>query len=301
MREDINSEKKLLGLTSKWKIIGFILVFITFNIQLYSQDGPKRAFMKFSYLKKTDGSKYLKASLSYKEDRKFVDYQGGNVIFYQGEEEDEQIGEAVTNAKGDAILKLPENIEADSVGVFYFSAKFKGNDVIKGSSKSLSCRDAFIELKFNQKSDGRTIDVIAYEMVDDEKNMISEQEVTISVPTLFGDMTLGKGNLEEGECKISFPENLPGDSLGNLEIIAKIVDSEDFGNVEKREDIPWGIFRRYTDSEESSSKGKLWTYYAPVWMVVTLIILMTGVWSHFGYVIYKMYKINKEGKELSES
>lgn len=290
-----------MSLINKSKIFILVLILMTIMFQSFSQEESKKAFMKFSCVKKTDGRKQLKAVLSYKEDRKFVNYQGGDILFYKGEEEDEQIGEVKTNFKGEALLMLPENLEADSGGVFYFSAKFKGDEVLKRISKSLSCKEAYLELSFNQKTDGRTVDVSAYEMVDGEKVEISDLEVSISVPTLFGDMILGKGNLEEGICQINFPENLPGDSLGNLEIIAKIVDSEEFGNVEKIESIPWGVQRMPTEVEESGSKGKLWTYNAPLWMVITLIILMTGVWSHFGYVIYKMYRINKEGKELSES
>jgi len=277
------------------KMISFIVILLVSSFKLYSQDEPLRTYMKFSYLKKTDGSKHLKASLSFKENKKFVHHQGGEVIFYRGEEFDEKIETVITDPKGEADLMLPDDVEADSVGVFYFSARFKGDDKLKRASKSLSFRDAHIELSFNQKSDGRTIDVIAYEMVDEEKIEISEQEITISVPTLFGDMVLGKGGLEEGTCQIGFPEDLPGDSLGNLEIIAMINDSEEFGNVEKREEIPWGVQIVSTELEKSGAKGKLWTYNAPLWMVITLIILMTGVWSHFGYVIYKMYKINKEG------
>ncbi len=296
MRKNINLKNKMLFLMNKGKILGLMIISVALSLQVYSQDEPQRTYMKFSYLKKTDGSKYLKASLSYKADRKFVPYQGGDVVFYEGEEEDEHIGKAITDSKGEAILLLPEDIEADSIGVFYFSAKFKGNDVLKRASKSLSCRDAYLELKFNQESEGRTIDVSAYELVNEEKVEISDLEVSISVPTLFGDMILGKGDMEDGMCQIGFPEDLPGDSMGNLEIIAKITDSEEFGNVEWRERIPWGATRVPTEVEESGSKGKLWTYNAPLWMVITMIILMTGVWSHFGYVIYKMYKINKEGK-----
>ena len=76
-----------------------------------------------------------------------------------------------------------------------------------------------------------------------------------------------------------------------------IKDSEDFGDVEVREIIPWGAPKKQTEIEEADGKGKLWTYNAPFWMVITLIILMTGVWSHFGYVIYNLYKINKEGSK----
>ena len=56
-----------------------------------------------------------------------------------------------------------------------------------------------------------------------------------------GDLPLGKKSIENGECNIEFPNDLPGDSAGNLLIIAKIVDHDDFANVEQRASIGWGV------------------------------------------------------------
>jgi len=290
-----NIRKEKYGGRAGLQALFLCLLFLLFSFPLQSQEELKRTYLKLSYIKKSDGNKYLRASISYKENKKFVPYKDAELNFYLGEDFDELIENVKTNFKGEAQLIIPENIEADSTGVFYFSAKFKGDEKLKRASKSLSVKDAILELSFNQKSEGRIIDVNAYELLYEEKVSISDEEIIIAVPTLFGNMTLGKASLEDGFCQIEFPDDLPGDSLGNLEIIAMIIDSEDYGDVEKKEMIPWGLPKKLTEIEQSGSKGKLWTYNAPIWMVVTLVILLTGVWSHFGYVIYKMYRINKEG------
>lgn len=274
------------------------LIFISVNIKVNAQDELKRTYLKLYYTKNSDGSKSLTANISYKENRKFVAVKNEKISFYSGVDLDELIKTVKINSNGEAVVVVPEEFQADSLGFFYFAAKFKGTEIYKRSNKDLSIKDSRLELTFNQKSEGRTITVKAFEIKDEEEDLpLSEEDVYIFIPTLFGDMQIGKGSLEDGSCQIEFPSDLPGDSVGNLEIIVKIIDSDVYGDVVKTEKIPWGKPKSINQIEETNEKGKLWTYNAPLWMVITLSILLIGVWSHFGYVIYKMYKINMEGSE----
>ena len=40
---------------------------------------------------------------------------------------------------------------------------------------------------------------------------------------------------------------------------------------------------------------------APLWMVYTLIILLSAVWFHYFFVIYQIVRIKSEGKKQSNS
>jgi len=274
------------------------LIFISINLKLNAQVELKRTYLKLYYTKNSDGSKSLTANISYKENRKFVAVKSDTISFYSGADLDELIKKVEINSNGEAIILVPKELQADSLGFFYFAAKFKGTETFKRSNKEISIKYSRLELSFNQRSEGRSITVKAFEIRDEEEDLpLSEEDVYIFIPTLFGDMQIGSSSLEDGSCQIEFPSDLPGDSVGNLEIIVKIIDSEVYGDVVKTEKIPWGKPKPIYQIEETNEKGKLWTYNAPLWMVITLSILLIGVWSHFGYVIYKMYKINKEGSE----
>lgn len=279
--------------------LGFLsFIILAFGINLKAQEELSRTYLKLSYTNNMDGTKSLTASLSYKEDKKFVPVQNQSLSFYSGVDLDELIQTVEVNAKGEATVVIPEGHEADTAGLYYYAAKFKGTETLKRASKDISVKDATLELVFNQKSDGKTISVKAFEVDEEGAEVpLNEEVVNISVPTLFGDMLINKAPLEEGMCEIQFPSNLPGDSIGDLQIIAKIKDSEIYGNVVKIEKIPWGKPKLPQHLESTNAKGKLWTHNAPFWMVVTLVILMTGVWSHFGYVIYKIFRIKKIGAE----
>lgn len=272
------------------------LIFMSVGLKLNAQDKLDRSYLQLNYTKNSDG-KNLKANLRFKENRKFKPIINGKISFYTGIDLDELIEEVTTNSNGDASILVPEELEVDSAGYFYFAAEFEGTETLKKSYQDLSVKDARLELTFNQESEGRSITVHGFELTSDEELPLSEEDVVISVPTLFGEMKIGTSTLEDGSCLIDFPSDLPGDSLGNLQIIVKIEDSDDFANVVKTKMIPWGIPKPTSHVKEEMAKGKLWTHNAPLWMVITLLILLIGVWSHFGYIIYKLFKINKEGSQ----
>lgn len=281
------------------KVIFLLCVFVfCTQINLFSQEKKKRTFMYLTYEKNNEGVKRLKVKLKYKENKKFFNLENAGVKFFYGEEFMEELGEIISNEEGEAVFEIKDELEPDSVGVFCFGAKYSGNEKHKKAKKEVCVKDAEIELVFNQKSESRIIHIKAHELINEGKNAINNEKIVISVPTLFGDLELGNSNIVNGSCSIEFPSDLPGDKDGFLLITAKIIDSEFYGNVYRSERVPWGMKTSYDNVNYSSEKGKLWTYNAPIWMVVTLTVLLLGVWSHFGYVIFQMYKINKEGKEI---
>jgi hypothetical protein len=91
---------------------------------------------------------------------------------------------------------------------------------------------------------------------------------------------------------LEFPTSIPGNQLGYLTIVAKVEDNESYGNVAVSGTINWGkplppmkiIKRGLGDTD------------APLWMVYTLIVLLSVVWFHYMYVIYTVFRIRHLGK-----
>ena len=112
----------------------------------------------------------------------------------------------------------------------------------------------------------------------------------------FSDFKIAETSTDaSGNAEVKFTTEIPGDSLGNLKIICRVEDSKRYGTVETFQTIGWGI---PTHPIISKFRASLWTKIAPTWMIVTLTILLLGVWGHYAYVIYKLYKIRHAGKEL---
>ena len=70
-------------------------------------------------------------------------------------------------------------------------------------------------------------------------------------------LKIGEVELEDGEGTIDFPVTLPGDSIGNLQIIAIIEESRKYGTVEAISIKDWGKPRPPVIIEER-------TFFSPV-------------------------------------
>ncbi|MCK4855668.1 MAG: hypothetical protein KAT31_15425, partial [Bacteroidales bacterium] len=110
------------------------------------------------------------------------------------------------------------------------------------------------------------------------------------VPRSFSLLPVGEEWFEGGKAQLNFPTTLPGDSIGNLTIIARIEDHELYGNVEAVAMKDWGLAMPRVVVKNRRGLGDT---DAPLWMVYTLIVLLSVVWFHYLYVFYLMIKIKK--------
>ena len=112
---------------------------------------------------------------------------------------------------------------------------------------------------------------------------------------MFSQLPVGEGYLdEEGNAEIEFPSDIPGDDNGYITIVAKFEDHPAYGNVEKRQQIAWGIPGIHSSGE---SQRELWTEIAPKWMIITLTIMLLGVWGHYIFAIVSLIRIKKAEKK----
>lgn len=96
---------------------------------------------------------------------------------------------------------------------------------------------------------------------------------------------------EDGTGYIEFPTSIIGDSLGNVLVISRLEDHYDYGNVEVSGEINWAIPKKLLTAE--GPVRELWTPIAPLWMIITLIIMLSGVWGHYIYAIIQLIKIRR--------
>jgi hypothetical protein len=91
-----------------------------------------------------------------------------------------------------------------------------------------------------------------------------------------------------------FPKDIIGDSLGNLTVVASIEENEVYGNVMGKAENVWGLHKHLISPDRPSRE--LWTPIAPLWMIITLIIMLAGVWGHYIYAVIQLVMIKKTSK-----
>jgi len=299
--------QSIFGIILRAQII--ILLFFVVEIKTFSQNtkSKTRVRMSLDFYNNVDHSRSLDATLYYIENRVRKPVINELIVFYLGEISDNiLIDSLLTDNNGVAQLSFGENLtfDVDEERSVQITADFKGNKTVTSAKSSISITDVFMELFISEIELTKMVSVRAYEMGNNKEMFpVEEAKVNFYVPRLFGDQLVGDGNINDGKCSIEFPENIAGDTIGNISIIARIEDHDDYGNVERQlQDFRWGATQPIEEDkslmtiEISIPTRALWHTNAPLWMIVTLIILLTGVWSHYFYVVFQLIKLNRLNK-----
>jgi len=268
-----NTYKKLL---SNSKTIVLLVTMILFAVGASGQK-KSRSYLKFNYFKGSNGSKTLVAELKTKFDGKFVPVENAPLeIFIKTDSSDVQLSEVKTNYQGKAEFHITDslNLKSDTSGIYYFALVFDGNDTLKAKSTELEMQDVEMNLKLDVIDSVKTITLEAYSIKgDNEKEALNELEITFYVQRLFSLLPIGKSELEDGACTLEFPTDLPGDSAGNVLIYAKIEDSDEYGNVEKKSTIDWGIPVKLLENNYDPFSGGSFMLFMFISIILILVIV----------------------------
>jgi hypothetical protein len=207
-------------------------------------------------------------------------------------------GKVKTDQEGIAICKIAiTQLPAEKNGLIAFTANFTGNDKYPEAGASFTAKPAKIKLFFSVEDSLRILKVTATQNNDkDEETPVPGETVNIYVPRLFSLLKIGEIALDEnGSGTLEFPKEIVGDTLGNLVVIAKIEEHDQFGFVQGQNVINWGVHKQYYKAEVPSRE--LWTPIAPLWMIITLLIMLAGVWAHYMYAVYELIMIKRLSKK----
>jgi hypothetical protein len=176
-------------------------------------------------------------------------------------------------------------------------AKFTGNNKYPAAEASFMAKPAKIRLFFNIEDSLRILKVTATQRNEKGAEVaIPKETVIIYVPRLFSLLKIGEIALDEnGTGTLEFPKAIVGDTLGNLVVLAKIEENDKYGYAQGGNVINWGVHKQYYAAEVPSRE--LWTPIAPLWMIITLLIMLAGVWAHYMYAVYELIMIKRLSKK----
>jgi len=278
-------------------LIGLIAIIATGNV--FAQQEKKKTNFRLEYFKKSDKTEQLVATLRYKESS-YVPLSNVIVNFYSINNDSRVLLDKIeTDDKGIAIFIVDDNpkIYTDSLGFLTFEVEFNESALYKGKTKDITISKANLEMSFFQQDTIKFIDATLTDLTPDGKQVpVEGVQVNFYVKGTFSLFKFGEKTTDEnGRVDIPFPVDMPGDYEGNLTIVSKIIDHNDYGSIESQGQINWGIL---VPIEPAKHRG-LGDTDAPLWMVYTLIILLSAVWFHYLYVVYLIVKI-RVGKRLRD-
>ena len=259
-------------------------------------DKPKKVRLKLEYLKLEDGTKVLKSILYWKDGKDINPVIDQEVMFTaENDSSDIKLGTIKSNEEGNAILHIENGFKfpVNGAGFTIFTAKMKKSDKFKRAKKSIEIKDAELVFSLNVIDSVKMVEVrvTTFDSVG-QTIPIEKAEVYVYVKRLYSLFKVKNGETDEkGHFKVEFPNDLPGDSTGNLQVIVKVLDSDEYGTIEKIKDIQWGTIVSYEEEHHRA----LWASAgeAPLWMILAVAVILLGAWFNFGLAIYKVNKIKK--------
>ena len=255
------------------------------------QESKISPYMLFSYLKNSESRQVLQVKMTNITQTGEVPLPGLPIKFFNSET---LLGEATTDVTGSAIYTIDNSVKlfVAEDGTWPFSATFDGDTLVDAAYSELSITDVNLGMTLIEEEGTRRVILTASMPTADGVIPVAGDEVGVYVPRMFSLLPVGTGVLDEnGTIQIAFPNDVPGDSLGNLTVIGRFNEHYLYGNVEKREVRAWGT----PVVKAPPVYRSLWSTLAPKWMIVTLAIMLLGVWSHYMLVIINLIRIKREG------
>ena len=275
----------------------FILILAATDPLLSQENSIISPYIQLQYFKNTDNQKYLQTALTYSVDRMEKPLPGMEISFYSDAKNKELLGKVLTDDQGIAKLELTNTdaLAKNNDGFWSFSTEYAGNDTIESGSSELLIKDMDLTMTLEVIDTIKTVSLTAIANVNGTKIPVSGDLVMVYVPRMFSLLPVGEAYLDEnGNSSLEFPSDLPGDTLGNLTIIARIEEHPDFGTVEKKATIKWGV--PFVNQTPLAHRA-LWTKTPPWWMIITLSVLLIGVWGHYLFAVISLFLIKRESKK----
>jgi hypothetical protein len=207
------------------------------------------------------------------------------------------IGQAKTGTDGVAILKMPAKKPyfRNTEGLIGFKSEYAGEEKYEASEGEFLIKPGKLTISFYEEDSVRYVKVNALQLeADGQEIPLGNQTVIVYVPRMLSLLKIAEIMLDSlGEGTAEFPKDIIGDSVGNLAVIAQIEENDVYGNVRAESNINWGLPKHLISAERPTRE--LWTPVAPLWMIITLIIMLVGVWGHYAYTLIQLFRIKKIG------
>ncbi len=283
-------------------ILIFVIMVFTSAKPIFAQDEVESIKSRMDVaLFQNNTSIIINTDLIYRLNRQSIPIVNAEISYYY-ESDTGEVFLQTTNTDDNGFCTMQIDKQKmpykDDEGFFTIISRYNGDDKFSASEEEFVGKELTVSISFAEVDSVKTIVFSAEEITNpDLKTAANEIDVNFYVPRLINAINVGTGYLEEGNTTIAFPVTLPGDSAGNMEVIAKIEEDEYYGTAEISASINWGKVKPWLVGDDRRGLGDT---DAPLWMVYTLITLLSVVWFHYMYIVFVLFVIKKDGKNCQE-
>jgi len=120
-------------------------------------------------------------------------------------------------------------------------------------------------------------------------------ELSFLVKRTFGQLDISGEEAytdANGELLIQFPTDLPGDREGQVDLLVRITDEDNYGPIEEKRVLSIAV---PTNPKNILDERAMWgtRANAPIWIVATYILGVIGIWSVIFLVLFQVFQLSK--------
>jgi hypothetical protein len=298
-KKNNNSINLLLGV--------FFLCLYSFG---FTQDSTKKdLILNVGYYQMNNKVIYLIVHTKTKINSKFQPASGVYVNLYLDSiSEANYIAKAKTDVNGIAKVGIPLNLK--NAWLASANHTFIGiTEANKDFNKTTSETPATIaRLSIDTSTDGKTKNIIVSVLGLKNNSWLPAKgvEMKVGINRLGGILSAGDEATyttdSTGSVTVALKkDSLPGDKKGNILLVAKVEDNDQFGNLVVEKTVPWGVALQ--QDKNFFDQRTLWStrFRTPAWLLIIAYFLGIGVWGTIIYLIFQIIKIKKLGTEKTSS
>jgi hypothetical protein len=215
------------------------------------------------------------------------------------------MGNITTDENGEGSVPLSKKFadQSDTLSEFTFIGSLMNDPRLADAEMELPIKKSTLELSLYEEDSVKYAKAILKEKNEEgEWIPVPEVEIGFFVQRYFSLLSVAEYPVstdENGEAIFEFPEELKGDSVGDLHIVVKIDANDNYGTLIASSNKKWGVPVKNIISEERLLSGS--RKNAPLTLVIISSTIVLAVWSVIVYIILQLFKIKSLHKQKQQS
>lgn len=287
-----------------------LVVFLSLLVpaMAFGQDSvEKTPTLNLKYFSSEQNVPYVLVESRLKIGRKFEPVKGIAVKFYLDSTTSSMMmtDKAITDESGEAIAVLPPVLKNawEASDKHKFIAEASGNKDFDGMEADVKINKARLSLDTSSADGTKTVSVAVTQLEKGKWVPAKNVDVKIGIQRMESVLKIGDDDTyttdSTGEVKADFKrDSLPGDSKGNLVLVASVEDNDQFGNLKVEKTVPWGAamnpINTFNERSLFATRNK-----TPIWLLFMAYGIIGIVWGTLLYIVIQIFKIRKLGRQAS--
>jgi len=274
------------------------LLFTASSEALAEQTKKTRPRIFIEYFNTAVNERYLTLKVTTRINKRHRPVPGAEVkIYLDSIAQFSMLGAITTNSMGLATFDLPAKFfkALPQLTEFTFICTITDHPDVENVTKELMIKEIELKVEFVHEYELKWIRAIVLEKTGPGSYVpVEDVAVQFLVIRPFNMLPIAEQTVtnEDGKAAIIFPADLPGDATGHLVPVVKIDDSDDYGTVENRSTMQWGVPTIFSDN---TTKRSLWAAgaNAPLYLLLLTNGLIAATWGIIFYILFQIYRISR--------